>query len=171
MTCIFEGLGGNLAARDKALRLVLDSQQSLVPIDDNTAFEKQIESMIVSDQNLYAGSDVALIRNCADQRGLATLAETAPKDTTPPDVTAVVDPAAPDGKKGFYTRDVTVRWTVSDPESSVTTSGCDPVSITTGRSRRPSRARRRAAGGMTSKSVTINRQAKAPQTKLTDHPA
>ena len=97
MTCIFEGLGGNVAARDKILRLVIDSQQSLVAISDNTAFEKHIAAMIVSDQNLYGGADVTLIRTCADQRGLATLAETDPGDSSPPQVTAVVDPATPDG--------------------------------------------------------------------------
>lgn len=170
MTCIFEGLNGDLAARrDKALTLVIDSQQSLVPVDDNTAFEKQIASMIVSDQNLYAGTDVQLIRDCAAKRGLATLAETAPKDTTPPEVTAVVDPAAPEGKRGFYTRDVTVAWTVKDSESAVTTNGCDPVTVATdGAATLTCTAT--SSGGMTSKSVTINRQAKAPQTTLTKHP-
>jgi len=172
MTCIFEGLGGNPAARDKALRLVIDSQQGLVPIDDNTAFEAQIRAMIVSDQNLYSGNDVQLIRNCANERGLATLAETAPTDSTPPDVTPVVDPAAPDGANGFYTRDVTVSWTVSDPQSPATKTGCDPVTIAadTPAAGTTLTCTATSGGGMTSKSMTIKRQAAAPKTTITKHP-
>jgi hypothetical protein len=152
---------------------VIDSQQSLVPVDDNTAFEKQIASMIVSDQNLYAGSDVELIRNCADQRGLATLAQTKPPDRTSPEVAAVVDPAAPDGKNGFYTSDVSITWTISDPESSFTSNGCDPVTVSedTGAGGRIVTCTATSSGGVTSKSVTVNRQANAPQTTITKHPA
>ena len=177
MTCIFEGLGGDLAARDKILRLVLDSQQGLVPIDDNTAFEKHIAAMIVSDQNLYGGSDVALIRNCAAARGLATLRESDPgRDRTPPEVTATVDPAQPDGENGFYTGDVRVNWTVVDRESQPTTNGCGPVTVDrdTGDSGITLTCTATSAGGMTSKSVTVKRRspadAKAPRTTIGKHP-
>jgi hypothetical protein len=172
MTCIFEGLGGNLDARDKALTLVIDSQTRLVPVEDNTAFEAQIESMIVSDQNLFGGGDVTLIRNCAAERGLATLAETIPPDNTPPTVEPVVSPAQPDGKHGFYVHDVAVSWAVNDPESAVTSSGCDPVSISkdTPAAGTTLTCTATSSGGMTSKSVTIKRQAKNPNTKITKHP-
>ncbi len=177
MTCIFEGLGGNPTARDKALRLVLDSQQNLVPIADNTAFEKHIEAMIVSDQNLYGGANVALIRNCAAERGLATLTETDPgRDKTPPEVAATINPAAPDGSDGFYTNDVRVTWTVLDRESAVTTNGCGPVTVDrdTGDSGVTLTCTATSSGGMTSKSVTIRRRspadAKAPTTTIDKHP-
>ncbi len=173
MTCIFEGLGGNVAARDKILRLVIDSQQSLVAISDNTAFEKHIAAMIVSDQNLYGGADVTLIRTCADQRGLATLAETNPGDSSPPQVTAVVDPATPDGADGAYSGTVKVTWTVVDNESPATKSGCDPVTIAsdTPAAGTTLTCTATSAGGMTSKSVTIKRRAGAAlETTITKHP-
>ncbi len=178
MTCIFEGLGGTLAARDKALKLVLDSQQSLVPVDDDTAFEKHIAALITSDQNLYAGADVQLIRNCAAQRGLASLADTGPADTTPPQVTAIVNPASPDGADGFYTGTVQVSWTVADNESPVTGSGCEPVAINTDTPAAGATLTCTATstGGVTSKSVTIKRRAavatdsKAPKTTIGKHP-
>lgn len=173
MTCIFKGLGGDLDARNKALKLVIDSQTRLVPIDDNTAFEAQIKSMVTSDQNLFGGGDVTLIRNCAAQRGLATLADTAPPDKTPPTVEPVVSPVAPDGKHGFYVHNVSVSWTVNDPDSAVTSSGCGPVTISkdTPASGTTLTCTATSSGGMTSKSVTIKRQAKAPNTKITKHPA
>jgi hypothetical protein len=182
MTCIFEGLGGNLAARDKALKLVIDSQQSLVPIADNTAFEAQIAAMISSDQNLYNGDDVGLIRNCAADRGLATLAATDPgRDKTPPEVTAKVDPAVPDGANGFYTGNVKVSWSVVDKESTATTNGCAPVKIDsdTGDSGVTLTCTATSQGGVTSKSVTIKRRAKGsgsagddkpPETTIGKHP-
>ncbi len=184
MTCIFEGLGGDLDARNKVLKLVIDSQQSLVPIDDNTAFEAQIASMITSDHNLFGGNDVTLIRNCADQRGLATLGETDPaRDRTPPDVTANVDPASPDGADGFYTGDVKVTWTVTDRESTPATTGCGPTTIdtNTGDSGVTLTCTATSTGGMTSKSVTIKRKAKGsggdggtddkpPKTTIGRHP-
>jgi hypothetical protein len=176
MTCIFEGMGGNLAARDGVLQLVIDSHQNLVPVDDNTAFEKQVAAMIVSDQNLNSGQNVQLIRNCAAERGLATLAETVPPDRTPPEVTASVDPANPDGADGFYTGNVRVSWAVTDPESAVTTSGCSPVSIDTdtGDTGVTLTCTATSQGGVTTKSVTIKRRAagdaKAPNTTIKKHP-
>jgi hypothetical protein len=184
MTCIFKGLGGDLAARNKALKLVLDSQSKLTPIDDNTAFEAHIDAMISSDQTLFAGNDVPLIRNCAAERGLATLGETDPaRDRTPPDVTATVDPATPDGADGFYSGDVKVTWTVTDKESAATTNGCGPTTIdqNTGDSGITLTCTATSAGGMTSKSVTIKRRAKGsggdggnddkpPRTTIGKHP-
>lgn len=175
MTCIFEGLGGNLAARDKVLKLVLDSQFGLDPIDDDTAFEKHIAAMIVSDQNLNGGANAGLIQTCADERGL--LAASRSPDTTPPQVTATVNPPAPDGADGFYTGNVTVTWTVTDAESTPTTSGCEPVTISsdTGDAGTTLTCTATSAGGVTSKSVTIKRRAatvdaKAPQTTIGKHP-
>ena len=177
MTCIFEGLGGDVAARDKVLTLVLDSQQSLVPIADNTAFEAQIAAMITSDQNLYSGNDVQLIRNCAAERGLASLSDTS-NDKTPPQVTPNVSPAAPDGADGFYTGNVSVSWTVVDNESSVSGVGCTPTTISsdTPAAGTTLTCTATSKGGVTTKSVTIKRRAagsadtKAPKTTIGKHP-
>lgn len=183
MTCIFEGLGGDLTARDQVLKLVIDSHERLVPDDSTNAFEDQIASMIVSDQNMFGGAHRELIRQCAADRNLATLPQTDPgRDTTPPQVAVAVDPPAPDGADGFYTGTVQVTWTVLDPESPVTTSGCGPVTIDsdTGPSGVTLTCTATSAGGVESKSVTIKRRApspggtdadtKAPETTIGKHP-
>jgi Fungalysin metallopeptidase (M36)/Fungalysin/Thermolysin Propeptide Motif len=72
MTCVFEGMGANLTARNNLLRLVIDSHTRLVPTTANTAFEDQIASMLVADTNLLGGANQTLIKNCAQQRNLAT---------------------------------------------------------------------------------------------------
>jgi hypothetical protein len=67
---------------------------------------------------------------------------------------------------------VSVSWTVTDPDSAVTTSGCDPATISkdTPAAGTTLTCTATSSGGMTSKSVTINRQAKAPNTQITKHP-
>lgn len=51
---------------------------------------------------------------------------TVPSDTTPPSIGYTLDPASPNGSNGWYTTDVALDWTVSDPDSAVTSSsGCD----------------------------------------------
>lgn len=84
-------------------------------------------------------------------------------DDTPPSVTAMLDPADPDGDNGWYTSDVTVSWTVADDESDITeTSGCETVTVnydTTGETFTCSAT---SAGGTTSESVTVKRDATAP---------
>jgi hypothetical protein len=52
-----------------------------------------------------------------------------PCDNTPPEITAVVE--GTEGDNGWYVSDVTVTWTVEDPETGVVSSeGCDPVTLT-----------------------------------------
>ncbi len=51
-----------------------------------------------------------------------------PNDPTPPVITAVVD--GPEGNAGWYVGDVTVSWSLSDPESQIFSSqGCVPVTL------------------------------------------
>jgi hypothetical protein len=79
MTCVFDGMGGDTAARDNLLKLVLDSQTRLVPTTADTAFEDQVASMLVSDTNLFGGSHRSLIGDCARSRNIADLDTTAPE--------------------------------------------------------------------------------------------
>ena len=78
MTCIFEGLGGNVAARNKVFKLVIAHNDLLVPTSANTAFEDSVRALRVADQNLFGGPH-GLINSCAlGRRLIATL----PSDTT-----------------------------------------------------------------------------------------
>ena len=80
---------------------------------------------------------------CARTDGLGTFAILA-ADPTPPEIVPHIDGKL--GNNGWYTSDVTVTWSVTDAQSpsSITTTGCDPTSITTDTAERRSPARRRA---------------------------
>jgi hypothetical protein len=68
-----------------------------------------------------------------NEEGAKTIAEATTRvavDTTPPVVVPTI--AGTLGSNGWYTSNVTVTWTVSDPESGVTSSsGCSPTTLTT----------------------------------------
>jgi hypothetical protein len=168
MTCIFEGLGGNVAARDQTLKLVLAQNAMLVPDESDNAFEDSVAALRVADQNMFGGADVDLINNCAFQRRLiATLPS---GDATPPQVQAVVDPAQPDGDHGFYRHDVQVSWQVTEPEGSVTTSGCGPTTISADTPGTTLTCTATSPGGVGSQSVTIKRDATKPDTDIKSGP-
>jgi hypothetical protein len=82
-------------------------------------------------------------------------------DTTPPVISKVVTGTL--GNNGWYTSDVNVDWTVSDPESDISSQGgCDDVSVTTDQAATTYTCEATSAGGTSSESVTIKRDATAP---------
>jgi hypothetical protein len=84
-----------------------------------------------------------------------------PTDATPPIISHNIIGTL--GDNGWYTSDVTVSWTVTDPESSITsTSGTTPVSVTTDTSGTTVSFSATSAGGTSTDSVTIKRDATAP---------
>jgi hypothetical protein len=84
-------------------------------------------------------------------------------DATPPVVTPVVTPAAPDGANGWYRGPVTVTWDTPDPESPVVDPvGCGAASPGDGTSVLTCNAT--SAGGTTSVPLTIKRDSTAPST-------
>ncbi|MHB1097703.1 MAG: hypothetical protein ACYC3F_16210 [Gemmatimonadaceae bacterium] len=81
-------------------------------------------------------------------------------DDTPPVIALVV---AGTQHGGWYTSDVAVSWTVTDGESSVTsTSGCTDASVTTDTQGVTFICSATSAGGSASESVTIQRDATKP---------
>jgi hypothetical protein len=83
-------------------------------------------------------------------------------DTTPPSVTAALNPAAPTGQNGFYTGNVAVSWSESDPQSPITAfSGCDPSTVTTDGTTTLS-CTATSVGGAGTGSVTVKRDASPP---------
>ena len=168
MTCIFEGLGGNVAARNNVLKLVIAHNAMLVPDSSDNAFEDSVAALVSADQTLFGGTHASLINGCALDRGL--IDSLPPTDTTPPGVQAVVNPATPDGDNGFYRGDVSVSWQVTEPEGSLTVSGCEPTTINSDTPGTTLTCTATSPGGLTSKSVTIKRDATAPDTEITSGP-
>jgi hypothetical protein len=86
-------------------------------------------------------------------------------DTTPPVITPSVAPPTPDGSNGWYRGSPTVSFHVEDDESAIqSTSGCDPVVVSTDTAPagRLLTCTATSAGGTSSKSVTIKRDATPP---------
>lgn len=82
-------------------------------------------------------------------------------DPTPPVVTPVV--TGTPGTSGWYKSDVGVSWTVTDNESAVSSqTGCDPSTVAADTAGIVFTCSATSAGGTTTKSVTIKRDATAP---------
>jgi len=99
-----------------------------------------------------------------------TLNVLAPSDSTPPVITPFVVGTL--GKNGWYVSDVTVTWSVSDPESTISsTTGCDPTAINYDTAGITLTCQATSAGGTSSESVTIKRDATAPTISAAVNPA
>jgi hypothetical protein len=86
-------------------------------------------------------------------------------DPSGPVITKLVTPASPDGSNGWYKGNVTVDWTVSDPESpnSLQTTGCVDQNIITDQAAATYSCSATSAGGSApEQSVTIKRDGTAP---------
>lgn len=83
-----------------------------------------------------------------------------PADTTPPVITPAVDGTL--GAGGWYTSDVSVSWTVTDGESSFTTSGCTTQTVTSDTSGVTFTCSATSNGGTSESSVTIKRDTTGP---------
>jgi hypothetical protein len=90
-----------------------------------------------------------------------TLIVNPPSDTTPPVITPNVSGTL--GDNGWYVSDVSVSWTVTDPESAITSkTGCDPTTINYDTAGVLLTCIATSAGGTNSQSVTITRDATPP---------
>lgn len=86
--------------------------------------------------------------------GTYTCVDNAPPDTTPPVITKVITGTV--GLHGWYTSDVSVAWTVTDPESAVVIdSGCGTQNFTSETTAVTSSCSAHSEGGSSSDSVTL----------------
>ena len=85
-------------------------------------------------------------------------------DNSAPAISYSLSPAAPDGDNGWYRSDVAVAWTVSDPESAITSqAGCDDATLASDTSGATYTCSATSAGGSESvTTATIKRDATAP---------
>jgi hypothetical protein len=82
-------------------------------------------------------------------------------DATPPVITPTVDGTL--GDNGWYTSDVAITWSVTDPESPITaTSGCEPASVTADVAEASFTCTATSTGGTASVTVTVKRDATPP---------
>jgi parallel beta-helix repeat protein len=92
-----------------------------------------------------------------------------PTDETPPEITPSVSGTL--GDNDWYVGDVTVSWNVTDPESDVTEiSGCDTTVIDADTDGTDLTCTASSAGGTSSESVTIKRDATAPTASASASP-
>ncbi len=90
-------------------------------------------------------------------------------DTTPPVVTPEVSGLL--GNDGWYRGDVTVAWSVEDPESAITSSsGCATSTVTSDTAGTTFTCVATSAGGSTTQSVTVKRDASPPVASATRSP-
>lgn len=83
-----------------------------------------------------------------------------PADSTPPQISWIIEGTL--AGNGWYTSDVAVTWSVTDPESAFTTEGCNAQSVTEDTAGTTFTCTARSAGGTTSESVTIKRDTTPP---------
>src|SRR5215213_7003021 len=87
----------------------------------------------------------------------------APSDTTPPVISYTLNPASPNGNNGWYKGNVQLTWSVTDPESAVTKTGCVNQNIIADQAATTYSCSASSAGGSAGPvSVTIKRDATAP---------
>ena len=107
---------------------------------------------------------------CGSTDALGTFAVFA-ADPTPPTIVARVD--GPLGDDGWYTGDVTVEWSVADPQSpdSLVTSGCEPAAVKADTPGATLTCTATSDGGTASASVTVKRDATPPDVACAATPA
>jgi sugar lactone lactonase YvrE len=81
-------------------------------------------------------------------------------DRTAPDVVSAI--SGIEGNAGWYRSDVQLSWTVTEPESVVSSTGCEASSVTTDTLGVTFTCTATSAGGITTRSVTIKRDATSP---------
>ncbi len=82
-------------------------------------------------------------------------------DSTPPTVSGALSPAAPNGANGWYTAPVSIAWTVADPETVASQTGCTTGPVTA-EGPQIITCTAKSIGGEASASVTFKRDGTAP---------
>lgn len=95
LTCVYEGMGADAAARDNVTKLVLQSHFSIVPDSSDSAFEDAVDALLLADRNLFASANQRTITRCAAERGLITLPDVPTPGVTYPAGGEYIPPATP----------------------------------------------------------------------------
>ncbi len=122
LTCVFDGMGANLTARDDVVKLVLQSHFSLVPTEGDQGFEDAVDALLLADRNLFGGRHQRLITDCMVARGIIELPQVAAPVLTFPRGGEVLPPAST----------VTITWNTNGAPANTVyvaeyTAQCRPV--------------------------------------------
>jgi hypothetical protein len=121
---------------------------------------------VAPDSLLNAGTNVLAVRG-RDRGGESYLdvQVTVDEDTTSPVIVPTVVGTL--GANDWYTSDVGVSWSVTDPDSAITTtSGCDPTTVTADTAGVTFTCSATSGGGTSSQSVTVKRDATGPSINI-----
>ncbi|WP_194288619.1 PxKF domain-containing protein [Ornithinicoccus halotolerans] len=134
--------------------------------DGNSTFPATLSSVTGANASDGVGSQTA---SCSytDRGGLTDSASATYGivDPSAPVVSSVLSPASPDGNDGWYTTDVNLTWTVTEPESpgSLVKTGCASQAITDDQQATSYSCSATSAGGSAAEQrVTIKRDGTAP---------
>lgn len=110
---------------------------------------------------LTSSGDLLISERSRVRRVVGIAATQSPGDITAPLIT--YDVSGPQGNSGWFVGDVTVSWSVNDPESSITSStGCATSTVTADTSGTTFSCAATSAGGTSTSSVTIRRDTTLP---------
>lgn len=117
---------------------------------------------IQPDGKIVLGAHISVLASTWEGMiGALRLAGDTPPDSTGPTISYALTGTL--GNNGWYVSDVTVDWTVTDPESSVTIdSGCVDTTLTTDTAGTTYSCQATSAGGTSSRSVTVKRDTVPP---------
>jgi hypothetical protein len=134
--------------------------------DGNSSFPATLSAITGPDATHGIGSQTATC-SYTDAGGLmASMHATySIVDATPPTIVPTLTPTDPDGLNDWYTGTVSLTWTVTEDESTstLTTSGCDPVTVSADQLATDYVCSASSAGGTaTPQTVTIKRDGNGP---------
>jgi hypothetical protein len=167
------GVGGG-ASYDKGA--VPDASCQVTDVEDgNTTFAATLSAITGPYASDGIGSQTASCSYTDDGGLTAAASETySIIDPSAPVISSSLSPATPDGNNGWYRSNVSLTWTVSEPQSpnSVQTTGCVDQAITTDQAATDYTCSATSAGGSAAEqTVTVKRDATAPTATLIGGPS
>jgi hypothetical protein len=150
------------AAGDRLGFAVWPSKLGTVTAAETTTVEDRVAAAIQGSASAPIGACGASGEWCDSSLDGAAFSDTWKTftDVTPPLITPQI--AGTLGTNGWYVSDVTVSWTVTDPESAVTTTGCAPTTISTDTAGMALTCTASSYGGSGTASVTVKRDTTPP---------
>ena len=166
------GHGSSVTRIDKATETIVatipvDTAPRVVAVDGSSVWavsgRNTVEKIEVSSNNVVAQIEVGdQPRGLGDMTGFEFDFFFGPVvDTTPPVITSAISGTL--GLNDWYTSDVTVEWTVTDPDSAISsTSGCETSTVTSDTAGTTFTCEATSGGGPATKSQIVKRDATAP---------